>query len=1012
MVELNTSDSSKAPKYTQHESAQGVRISPGPFIGVVYNNVDPMRSGRLQVYIPELGGDPSKESSLRTVAYASPFFGTTPPRQDPETGLFLTRDGQSFATNPHSYGMWMVPPDLGTKVLCMFVNGDPFKGYWFACVPDWPNMHMVPAIGTPAGGGDPVVEYNQDVPNAAGNIENFFKNAKTAHDVIKQQYSRQGLLQDSDRGPITSSAFRETPSAVFGISTPGKKLNNNNGRNGGSVDRSGVGRKGGHSIVMDDGDEGGGSQLMRFRTAGGHQLMMHDSGGFIYITNQAGTAWLDMDDAGNINIWCKGQFNVKADGPIQLESGASVKIKGKTTVDILADGTANLTGKGGINLSSPKLTKVEGKDGLHLKGKNAYLTGDSCVQINGGKHMDMSAGCITINSKSATKAQGAQTANPPSGMPTKEPWSGHKRKNSGTSIPGVGSAASSTYGKAADYTKGVNMNGGSIGQTGGVGPGPTGFRQGTESAQLSGFSPAKETASSAVNTNIPPEGRALLDTIASTESPGYNVMYGGKTFSDYSDHPRVAVPIMSGPNEGLTSSAAGRYQFLGSTWDDQSKKLGLKDFSPANQDAAAWNLAQEVYKQKTGGDLLTELKSGDPQRIASAGAVLNKTWTSLPGGIEAGTNSSRFANAFNANNKKYSTADTQVKPSDTDPNSKSTPAVTPTEPTQSVGYVPPGSEQAYRDQLRAENKAGADYGAPVIKETPNALDTKIKQSESSIQYMSEKRNEKQLEIARDTEKLGALEADYQAGFIDRDTYERERAGYESRISANTFAVENSNALIDRETESLREMNRAQALSGNPDEYANSRLVTADNTFGDSPLADNTAANYQTPQYDANGNFTGMADTSTALDRNDFTVPMPDYQSPTGEELTAQIAAENNMQNFNNMPIDSVDPWTTAPNIVQDQAVLNATDDYGNRLGGPVDTGSSSSGGEMYGPFTPNQTTTPGGSRDSSIATTDGVTGGNSSNPITGSNPAPGQGGTGTPGAPGNNAPQSPAKPAC
>ena len=39
MVDINTSDSSKAPKYTQHDAAQGVAIGPGPYIGIVYNNV-------------------------------------------------------------------------------------------------------------------------------------------------------------------------------------------------------------------------------------------------------------------------------------------------------------------------------------------------------------------------------------------------------------------------------------------------------------------------------------------------------------------------------------------------------------------------------------------------------------------------------------------------------------------------------------------------------------------------------------------------------------------------------------------------------------------------------------------------------------------------------------------------------------------------------------------------------------------------------------------------------------
>lgn len=137
----------------------------------------------------------------------------------------------------------------------------------------------------------------------------------------------------------------------------------------------------------------------------------------------------------------------------------------------------------------------------------------------------------------------------------------------------------------------------------------------------------------AVNTSLPPEARGLLDTIAKNESAGrYNVRYGGatdKTFQDFTDHPRIAEPITSGPDVGKTSSAAGRYQFIGSTWDQQAKKLGLKDFSPANQDAAAWDLAQTEYKAKTGKDLLTVLKSGDTSDVLPS---LSGQWSSLPGG--------------------------------------------------------------------------------------------------------------------------------------------------------------------------------------------------------------------------------------------------------------------------------------------------------------------------------------------------------------------------------------------
>src|SRR6185312_9575102 len=72
----------------------------------------------------------------------------------------------------------------------------------------------------------------------------------------------------------------------------------------------------------------------------------------------------------------------------------------------------------------------------------------------------------------------------------------------------------------------------------------------TVQAEVLGIKP-----SGAVNTAIPPEGRALLDHIAGTESAGrYDVRYSGATFQGYGDHPRVAEPITSGPDVGKTSS--------------------------------------------------------------------------------------------------------------------------------------------------------------------------------------------------------------------------------------------------------------------------------------------------------------------------------------------------------------------------------------------------------------------------------------------------------------------------
>ena len=101
--------------------------------------------------------------------------------------------------------------------------------------------------------------------------------------------------------------------------------------------------------------------------------------------------------------------------------------------------------------------------------------------------------------------------------------------------------------------------------------------------------------------------RALLDTIAKWESPDYNTIVGkGGKFTDFSDHPRV----FGTPD----STAAGRYQFTKTTWDDELKNYNrenpnsqIKDFSPISQDRMALYLAKKRYKANTGRDLSEDL---------------------------------------------------------------------------------------------------------------------------------------------------------------------------------------------------------------------------------------------------------------------------------------------------------------------------------------------------------------------------------------------------------------------
>lgn len=111
----------------------------------------------------------------------------------------------------------------------------------------------------------------------------------------------------------------------------------------------------------------------------------------------------------------------------------------------------------------------------------------------------------------------------------------------------------------------------------------------------------------------------MLRVSEGTAGPdGYRTLVGGQLFNSFADHPRQLVWL---PNLGISSSAAGAYQILRKTWDGVRNKLGLPDFSPLSQDAAAI----ELIRQR---GALADVRAG---RFAVAVEKCKKEWASLPG---------------------------------------------------------------------------------------------------------------------------------------------------------------------------------------------------------------------------------------------------------------------------------------------------------------------------------------------------------------------------------------------
>lgn len=130
-----------------------------------------------------------------------------------------------------------------------------------------------------------------------------------------------------------------------------------------------------------------------------------------------------------------------------------------------------------------------------------------------------------------------------------------------------------------------------------------------------GSSGTGATTAGTADGTLSPQMRAMLDTIAWAEGANYNVMFTGRTFSGFGDHPRRIQR-----SDGLASDAAGRYQFLSTTWDGARRALNLPDFSPQSQDRAGVYLIQQR-------GVADEVEAGN---IPAALQQLSYEWASLP----------------------------------------------------------------------------------------------------------------------------------------------------------------------------------------------------------------------------------------------------------------------------------------------------------------------------------------------------------------------------------------------
>jgi hypothetical protein len=411
-----------------------------PQLAKVVGHTDSTYSGKLLVELLRPSGNSRDSGQVQQVKMISPFFGYT------STDYLGEED--DFNSTQKSYGMWMVPPDVGTIVVVIFINGDAKEGYWIGGVPTGDMNFMTPGLASTSYAVEdtketdkervPVAEFNKTVNEQPG--LDTTKIPKPAH-PFEKVLDDQGLLEDDIRGITTSSARRETPSAVFGISTPGP-LDKQDGATKGKIGTKGkevnafVSRLGGTTFVMDDGDDkflrktpagegppdyvsveqdgpDGGeptiphNELVRIRTRTGHQILMHNSEDLIYITNARGTAWIELTSNGKIDIYSQDSISVHSEQDINFTAGRDINLTATANVNVNAGTNINNQAASAINIKSGAATNINPGGNFNVLAANTAIDGGN-INLNSGV------------------AAGAAAAPKTGRVPQTEPWAHHE----------------------------------------------------------------------------------------------------------------------------------------------------------------------------------------------------------------------------------------------------------------------------------------------------------------------------------------------------------------------------------------------------------------------------------------------------------------------------------------------------------------------------------------------------------------------------------------------------------
>jgi len=396
--------------FNHNVMGKGFKIPAGIYRGVVVNNSDPEKKGRVRVHImkfyglsppgqdPGTASDGSEWKGAMWCRQAMPFGGTTIPSQN---------GGQD------SYGAFGPPPDQGNEVLVAF-SGDTHSGIIIGVLPDMDRQSGLSGAGltkTTASGETTIGQETAETANDSSTPPPEHPQA--------ERLRVQGIAGDRIRGQNYSSPSRDNSPQVSGISSPV-----------------------GHAIVMDDGNQEDGDSLrMQMRTAGGAQILMDDTNGLTYIINREGNVWIEMNRNGDLDIYAASSINYHTEGDFNLHCGGNFNLQTGRDIQMKALGAQGIkleASRGSFNMKCAANMNLQADANGNVRVSGNYRETASRIDMNGAP-----AAAAAVPQINQLAGNTSVTESVSRRVPEAEPWAGHLDVSTLDSASASGAAQSS-----------------------------------------------------------------------------------------------------------------------------------------------------------------------------------------------------------------------------------------------------------------------------------------------------------------------------------------------------------------------------------------------------------------------------------------------------------------------------------------------------------------------------------------------------------------------------------------